>query len=243
MPLSSYLEHLGHIFFRFRSFTPLLLVPLVVFERHHINYPFGSHSVDLLFEALCLLVALMGHGIRVGTVGHVPHGTSGRNTREQKAEILNTTGLYSIVRNPLYLGNYLILMGISLLLQNWEVLLFNTLLFALAYTPIILTEEAFLLERFGVRYREYADRVPCMIPRPSLWRTPELPFSFAMALYREHDTVFTTIIVFIIIENLRSFVVHGRLGIESVWIPLSVFVLTVWIFLKVLKKTGRLTGR
>ncbi|MGB8874133.1 MAG: hypothetical protein WCC75_12145, partial [Desulfobaccales bacterium] len=45
--------------------------------------------------------------------GLPPRGTSGRNTQGQVAETLNTTGIYSLVRNPLYLGNFLIWLGLS----------------------------------------------------------------------------------------------------------------------------------
>ena len=48
----------------------------------------------------------------------MPAGTSGRNTAKQVADTLNTTGLYSLTRNPLYLGNAVIYMAIACFLQN-----------------------------------------------------------------------------------------------------------------------------
>ncbi len=58
-----------------------------------------------------MVISFFGLALRVIVVGHAPYGTSGRNTREQVADTLNTTGMYSIVRHPLYLANYLIILG------------------------------------------------------------------------------------------------------------------------------------
>ena len=53
--------------------------------------------------------------IRIYTVGTTPAGTSGRNRDKQIAEKLNKTGVYSIIRHPLYLGNLLIWLGVAFL--------------------------------------------------------------------------------------------------------------------------------
>jgi len=60
-------------------------------------FPYGSHRLDQVWEILCLAISLLGLGVRIVTVGYVPKGTSGRNTRGQKANVLNTTGMYSLV--------------------------------------------------------------------------------------------------------------------------------------------------
>ena len=54
----------------------------------------------------------MGFLFRAWAIGTTPAGTSGRNTKEQVAEVLNSTGIYSIVRHPLYVGNYFMWIGI-----------------------------------------------------------------------------------------------------------------------------------
>ncbi|MGC9453013.1 MAG: methyltransferase family protein, partial [Oceanipulchritudo sp.] len=50
-------------------------------------------------------------------------GTSGRNTKQQVAYSLNTTGFYSVVRNPLYLGNFFMYLGIALFTHHWWLVL------------------------------------------------------------------------------------------------------------------------
>jgi len=202
MRMMECLTHRGNWLFRWRSYTPLLLVPLLWLEKDAFHYPLGSHDWDLAYEFACFTVALGGLLARVKTIGHIPKGTSGRNSKSQKASVLNTTGMYSVVRNPLYLGNYLVLLGVTLMTQSGELVLINSLLFALAYLPIILREEQFLTEQFGRAYQEHATSVPCLVPKLGLWRPPDLPFSLRMVLRREPDTWLSTVAAFVFLEHL-----------------------------------------
>lgn len=240
MTLTDYLTSKGALFFRLRSFTPLLLVPLFYLERGHFRYPAQSHAADMAFELSCLLLSLAGIAIRVITIGFVPAGTSGRNTHRQKAEFLNTTGMYSVVRNPLYLGNYLIFLGVTLLSQSWELAIINALIFMMVYLPIIMTEEQFLSRRFEEVYAAYVSRTPCLLPNMRLWSPPERDFSFRMVLRREHDTWFALVVVFAAVEHYREYVITGAPKLESGWLTLAVVFLLLWILLKLLKQKSHL---
>ena len=100
----------GNWFFRWRSYVLLGFIPLGIYA---LSFPepietlFGA-TADSAWEMGCILIAFLGLGIRAMVVGQTPAGTSGRNTHGQVAEVLNTTGLYSVTRNPLYLGNAII---------------------------------------------------------------------------------------------------------------------------------------
>ena len=56
-------------------------------------------------------IGLAGLAVRAVAVAYAPDGTSSRDTHRMRAPSLNTTGLYSVVRNPLYLGNGLMWLG------------------------------------------------------------------------------------------------------------------------------------
>ena len=104
----------GHTIFKWRSYIPLLfIIPLLLALREsaHLEEVFGEVEEDLWVLASFLL-SLSGIAVRCFTVGFVPGGTSGRNTQSQRATHLNTTGMYSVVRNPLYLGNFIIILGV-----------------------------------------------------------------------------------------------------------------------------------
>jgi protein-S-isoprenylcysteine O-methyltransferase Ste14 len=244
MLLSDYLRRMGGWLFRRRSFNLILAAIPLFLERDRFRYIRGSHKLDLVFELACLLLAMAGLALRAATVGFIAAGTSGRNTKSHKASELNTTGVYSVVRNPLYLGNSLIFLAISLLSQSWAIVSLNMLLFAAIYVPVVLDEEHFLLDKFGDQYRAYADRVPCFIPAPRLWRRPKQAWSWRMVLRREHDTLLAVIIAFQLIELMHDQALLGHLEIDPVWIVITGVALAGWGLLKYLKlRTGLLRNR
>lgn len=61
-------------------------------EGEYIELNFGGLA-DTYWDAFSVALAFLGFALRVVTVGHVPAGTSGRNTRAQKADALNRTGM------------------------------------------------------------------------------------------------------------------------------------------------------
>ncbi len=234
------LRQAGVILFAWRSYTFMLLVPLFALEIRHLARPWGSHRADEAWEIGCLIVSLAGLAVRAITIAYIPKGTSGRNTTAQKASSLNCTGFYSIVRNPLYIGNYLMLSGITLLWQSWELVVINTLLFVAVYLPIILVEEAFLLREFGREYMHYAARVPCMLPNPRLWVRPDRRGDWRMVLRREHDSVMSLVVGFTVLTHIRDYLILKRFHADKEWLIACAVVTAAWLVIKILKKTTRL---
>jgi protein-S-isoprenylcysteine O-methyltransferase Ste14 len=203
MLVSDRISNQGQFLFRWRSFLPLLLLPLalaaVLESGATLQLTMGKAFEDA-WEAFSIIVSLVGVAVRVATVGFVPARTSGRNTRRQIAASLNTTGLYSVVRNPLYLGNFLIMLGVVMDLQVWWFVLLASVAFWTYYERIVCAEEIFLLRRFGREYAEWARRTPALIPNLRLWRRPELRFSLRTVLRREYGLAFFVTLAFAVIE-------------------------------------------
>lgn len=192
----------GAFLFRGRSYLPLLLVPIIVAAILQ-PAPFDhwySRRVELFWELGSLVVAFSGLMVRVLTTGFVPAGTSGRNTRRQIAESLNTTGFYSVTRNPLYLGNFLVALGIVLAVKVWWLVLIAVIAFALYYERIIFAEEAFLEVKFGTDYRRWAERMPVFFPNFRLWQAPQQTFSVRTVLRGEFHGFYLIVVVFTLIE-------------------------------------------
>ena len=180
MALKEELERYGQWLFKWRSYLPLLILPVVVVALKDFEYlerVFGD-TIDDLWQGFCIIVSLSGLVIRCITVGYVPKETSGRNTKRQKAESLNTTGMYSIVRHPLYLGNFFIMLGAASFIEVWWLTLISVLSFWLYYELIIIAEEAFLQRKFENMYIDWSGKTPAFLPRFRNWQKPELPFSF-----------------------------------------------------------------
>lgn len=242
MLLADRLTAHGRLLFRWRSYLPLLLFAVIIPGLERFAYPKDSHRYDLAWEWFCFAVSLSGLVLRCLTVGYVPRGTSGRNTKCQHAERLNTTGMYSITRNPLYLGNFLVGLGFTLVLRQWWLPLLYALAFWLYYERIILAEEAFLLEKFGAAYAEYVARVPVFIPKPSLWQKPDMRFCFRAVIRREYSTLFMIVAVFTFLDVLTDLPVRHRVAFDPFWSAAFGMTAILYLIIRFLKmRTNVLT--
>jgi protein-S-isoprenylcysteine O-methyltransferase Ste14 len=83
------------------------------------------------------------------------------------------TEIYSTVRHPLYFFSFLLMVGIGLLTQRPELLLYMTTAYLAVFIPMIRNEEKFLTAKFGKRYTDYASSVPAFIPDFRLYKARE----------------------------------------------------------------------
>lgn len=236
MALREEFEQTGQWLFRWRSYLPLLMLALVVLGLHHCKSPGDGHSLDLLWGWACFALSLVGLGIRVATVGSAPKGTSGRNLTTQVAEYLNTTGMYSILRHPLYLGNCLMGLGVILIAQRYWLVLVYGLAFCLYYERIMFAEEEFLRRKFGHPYEAWALRTPAFIPRLRQWKRPAFRFSWRWAVRREHTSFFGLVGTFTGLEVLSQFMATGRWVIDPVWRTLLLVSTALYAILRWLSK-------
>jgi len=240
MPLQEEFEDLGNRFFRWRSYLPLFMGALFLAALLSYRHPEAAPRPDRWWQLGCLLVSLAGLGIRFFTVGYAPRGTSGRNTRGQVAEVLNTTGMYSVVRNPLYLGNFIIWLGLALFIKIWWVILIVLLAFTLFYERIIFAEEKFLREKFGEDFLNWAAMTPAIMPRWKNWQPPELSFSWKSAIKREYSSWFAAISSFTVIAIIRDSLRAGTLEFNKTWLMIFGVSLIVYLIIRTLKKKTKI---
>ena len=236
MALREELEKSGHWLFRWRSYLPLLVIALSLIAFREFKYPFGSETLDDLWEIVCLTVSMAGLLLRILTVGFVPEGTSGRNTKSQVAKELNTTGMYSVVRNPLYLGNFIIWLGLSMFVRIWWLSLIIILIFWIYYERIIFAEEEFLRSKFGSSYLKWAEKTPVFIPKFYQWQSPSYSFSLRTALKGEYSGFFAIIVTFTFMEMVGDYVLTGTWDYDPMWQIISLSGLFIYIVLRIMKK-------
>ncbi len=234
MSLVHELEKSGNWLFRRRTWMPVVVLVLAA------GYLFiANRSViyfNLTWELICILVTVAGELIRSYTVGHVPRNTSGRNVIDQMADDLNTTGVYSVVRHPLYMGNFLMWLGPVLFLRSvWCVIIF-VLSFWIYYERIIFAEEQYLRRKFGEDYDTWAFRVRAVIPRFSHFIRAEHPFSFRNVLTREYNRIVSLFGTFAILDVIRNLAVTGKVYMEPLYITLLVAALIFWAVVRYLVK-------
>lgn len=236
MKISEHFTYGSPFFFRWRGYLFSLLLPIILLSFMGFTFPFHSHTIDLFWEIGCFFISLMGLSVRFLTVGSVPRGTSGRSTRERRADVLNTTGMYSIVRHPLYLGNYLIALGISLFPRAWFLPIIISLAFILHYERVIFAEEEYLETKFGDEFRAWAARVPIIIPRFRNYQPPKLSFSWKAALRREFYCLPGIITAFFVLDIIGDSIAYGRITFDLLWGPLFIAGLGFFFIMRMLKK-------
>lgn len=240
MSLRESFESAGHWLFRRRGYLPLLVfLPLLV-DMRHFERPLHSHLAQEVWEFCCLFVCLCGLAVRAVTIGSAPLRTSGRNTKHQVAAVLNTTGMYSVVRHPLYLGNSLIWLGISLVCLEWHEVIICALVLCVYYERIMFAEEEYLRRKFGPAFDDWAARTPTILPRLSQWQPPALPFSWRKVLRQEYTGLLCVIAVFFGLEVLEHFVVEHQLVFEPQWLVLGGAGLLVYLTMRTLKRRTKL---
>ncbi|MDZ4781864.1 MAG: isoprenylcysteine carboxylmethyltransferase family protein [Planctomycetia bacterium] len=241
MPLREEWEAQGNWLFRWRSYLPIGLCLLFAWAVVDFRYAGEEHAFQEALMAGCLLVSCSGLVVRALVVGYAPKGTSGRNTAAgQIAEQLNVAGMYSVVRHPLYVGNFLIWLGIPLFFHNAWLLMVFCLVYWLYYERIMFAEEEFLRRKFGAEYVRWAAQTPAFIPRLTGWQQPTLPFSWRNVLRREYTALFGILMAFAGLEVLEHAIVEGRLEIETHWRVLIPLAVVVYVGLRSLKRHTRL---
>ena len=179
--------------FNYRSYTPIPLAIAVIVLAETTIWSFF----------LGLIVVFLGESIRVWGVSYA--GSATRTTSGAGAEVLVTNGAFAYVRNPLYLGNFILSLGICIMAwawMPWMVLLYIAL-FAFQYGLIISLEEDYLRKKFAESYEDYYQNVPRFIPqmKPYQNRTNITP-NIKKALQSEKST-FANIVAFSILILLR----------------------------------------
>ena len=169
---------IGRLLFRLRSLTaiPFILI-LIYFAR--------PTFTSALIGAIPLI---LGEFLRLWAVGYAGGATRSRTLGA--ASDLVTTGPYAHVRNPLYLGNLLLSLGVCVIANVYWMIIVLLIGYFIQYLPIIASEEAYLREFCGTTYQTYYAAVPRFIPRFRSYANPSVhSFSFSRALRAEKRTL------------------------------------------------------
>ena len=201
----------GHRLFKSRSLVPVALLPAAILalpEASRISGLLGD-SGNLALQGFSLSVAFFGLLVRCAAIAYAPDGTSSRDTRAPRASSLNTTGMYSIVRHPLYLGAGLMWVGIAMSLGVWWLVALVALAYWIYVERLMLLEEALLAEMFPVEFARWASRTRAFLPQLSDW-IPATGHFQLKRLSSEHNGLLAIGVAFPLLQYLANLMREGR---------------------------------
>lgn len=222
---------IGNFLFKYRSFTPVPLIVLVFV----LFKPGNFNDYNFFVNLAGLFISAIGEWIRIMAVGYSFPGTSGRESF-LRADYLNTSGIYSLTRNPLYIGNFFIFTGLVIVFANPLAVLLFALFLIMQYYFIILSEENFLRQKYGTAYDSYCLRVRRLWPTFSNYSPNQNPFNGQKVIFKEKDSVFNTAFIFLLVIAYKERFFSGRLDNLFVYALTGGMMIAVYVVVKILKK-------
>lgn len=238
MALVHEFENSGNWLFRRRSWLPVFIIVAGIIVMYLGNRQ--AILFDMRDELIFLSVSLLGQAIRVFTVGYAPKNTSGRNTvNGQIADELNVTGIYSLLRHPLYLGNFFMWLGPVLFLRSVSFTIIFVLLYWLYYERIMFAEEQFLRRKFGEVYDKWSETVSSFIPYSLKYIPPKIPFSVINVLKREYNSFINIFVIFTLMDFFRNYFLSETIYLSDMWLYLIAGAFVIWIVIRTIHKRTR----
>jgi protein-S-isoprenylcysteine O-methyltransferase Ste14 len=184
-------EWVGRAVFRYRDYlVPTVLLAMLVLTRPRVL--FDSTRANAWLDALGFLVAASGQALRVMVVGYAYIHQRGGRKKRITADRVVEHGMYALSRNPLYVGNSLILTGLSMIYNSPWVYLLVLPIGVIGLLSMVKAEEQYLCERFGTAYAGYCGRVNRFVPRLGglADAVRNLPFNWQRVVCKEYGTAF-----------------------------------------------------
>ena len=203
---------IAHLCFKYRAIS---VVPVIILI-YYFFIPNDPGRYNTLVNIIGFIIAFSGGLVRMTSVGFSKPVTSGRQNY-LTAENLNTSGLYSLVRNPLYVGSFFIFNGVLIAYSSIYALIFMNLFFVINYYFIIYSEEVYLKGQFGEAYVKYLDAVPKVVPNFRNYKKNEGKFRLFKVFLREKNTTFYWFCLFILSLLIKQYKLKDG-TIENFWL-------------------------
>ncbi len=230
---------IGNFFFKYRNLLFILLYGLLFLPSPELFTENIFHAGYKTWPLVIgLFVTILGQAIRGATIG-LAYIVRGGKDKKVYAEHLVSTGIFSHCRNPLYVGNILMLLGVGILANALIYVAIIMPLFLFIYQAIVLAEEHFLRGKFGADFDAYCSKVNRWIPSlKGIGATfSSMEFNWKRWVLKEYTTQFIWLagIALLIIRLYQ---------IEDVWTNCvySIVILAIgYAIVRYLKKSGKMT--
>ena len=179
------LVELGAFSFKYRGYMlPIAVILLLIPSPHFSADPATAGFIGFL-------VAVVGQAARIMTIG-LAYIIRGGKDHKVYADTLVTSGLYSHVRNPMYVGNFFLVIGLAIASNSWVFALIGVPLSLGMHKAIVAAEENFLRNKFGAQFDEFCATTPRWVPRlAGLGRTVSgMQFEWRRVVAKEYAATF-----------------------------------------------------
>ncbi|MFM7645955.1 MAG: methyltransferase family protein [Sphingomonadales bacterium] len=242
---------IGNFFFKYRNWIFILFYAALFVPSRPLFSATGCGPYFYWWPVIMgLLITITGQGIRGLTIG-LAYIVRGGKEGKPYAEGLVTEGIFRHCRNPLYVGNILMLLGVGILANSVFYVAVMMPFFCFIYQAIVLAEEDFLRKKFGSGFDDYCHDVnrwwPSLQGLGSTLRSME--FNWRRWILKEHTTQFIwllgiCLLLFAPLPALR----YPELLAGCALSPHRIFAVSVavlcllYLLIRILKKTGRFTA-
>ncbi len=234
---------IGNFFFKYRNWIFILFYAALFIPSWPIfsNKNFGE-CYYIWPIVIGLFVTVLGQLIRGLTIG-LAYIVRGGKEGKPYAEGLVTEGIFNHCRNPLYVGNILMLLGVGILANSLVYIAIVIPIFLFVYQAIVLAEENFLRGKFGTGYDVYCRKVNRWFPNlAGIGKTfASMHFNWKRWILKEHTTQFIwlsgiVLILFLKYPELTGYDMQWR---NTLLISILSFLVLLYALVRYLKGTGR----
>lgn len=237
---------IGDFFFKYRNLLfPVFALTIFIPSPDIFNERLFGNNYYFIPLVAGLIIAFTGQLIRALTIA-LKYIVRGGLNKKVYATDLVTEGMFNHCRNPLYIGNILMLGGVGLLSNSLYFIVFVVPVFCFIYQAIVLAEENFLLKKFGPQYEMYCLRVNRWIPQFNglLTTISGMDFNWRRYVIFEYNTVYLLLLsIYIVLLTHHPSLVKLS-DDEKIRMSLVVFLILsmLYLFVRFLKKSKRLVS-
>lgn len=235
---------IGNFFFRYRNFVFIFLYlalfipspPLFTEEALGERY----YYIPVIAGLIITIAGQLTRGITIG----LAYIIRGGKDKKVYAEELVTEGMFNHMRNPLYVGNILMLAGVGILSNSLLYVAVFIPLFLFIYQAIVLAEENFLRNKFGESFDRYCRNVNRWLPDfRGIGKTlGSMEFKWKRWILKEYNTqyVWLTGIVLVLLLTYPE-ITGGNTSLRNLLLAIILpFLLICYLFVRYLKKSGKM---
>jgi protein-S-isoprenylcysteine O-methyltransferase Ste14 len=234
---------IGNFFFKYRNWIFILFYGALFIPSWPLFSPAQCGTRYYVFPIVIgLFITCLGQLIRGLTIG-LAYIVRGGKEGKPYAEGLVTEGIFKHCRNPLYVGNILMLLGVGILANSLVYVVIVIPVFLFIYQAIVLAEENFLRGKFGPGFDEYCKQVNRWFPSlKGIGKTfGSMAFNWKRWILKEHTTQFIwligiTLILFLNYPELTGYNENHRNLLLGIVLG---SLLLIYLLIRYLKKTGK----